>query len=100
MAECSTTLRSNRNPPPVPSVTSSANSTSWTVTPFCWRPLLLIFGVFAAGAYGGYFGAAQGVLLVGIMSALMATSLQRINGLKNVLGTVGNAVAAVTSILV
>jgi hypothetical protein len=64
------------------------------------RRLLLIVGVFAAGAYGGYFGAAQGVLLVGIMSALMTISLQRINGLKNVLGTVVNAVAAVTFILV
>ena len=64
------------------------------------RRLLLIVGVFAAGAYGGYFGAAQGVLLVGIMSALMTVSLQRINGLKNVLGTVVNAVAAVTFILV
>jgi uncharacterized membrane protein YfcA len=64
------------------------------------RRLVLIVGVFAAGAYGGYFGAAQGVLLVGIMSALMTISLQRINGLKNVLGTVVNAVAAVTFILV
>src|ERR1019366_10598900 len=64
------------------------------------RRLLLIGGVFAAGAYGGYFGAAQGVLLVGIMSALMTISLQRINGLKNVLGTLVNAVAAVTFILV
>jgi uncharacterized membrane protein YfcA len=64
------------------------------------RRLLLIGGVFAAGTYGGYFGAAQGVLLVGIMSALMTVSLQRINGLKNVLGTVVNAVAAVTFILV
>ena len=64
------------------------------------RRLLLIAGVFAAGVYGGYFGAAQGVLLVGVMSALMTISLQRINGLKNVLGTVVNAVAAVTFILV
>jgi uncharacterized membrane protein YfcA len=60
----------------------------------------LIAGVFAAGVYGGYFGAAQGVLLVGVLSALMTISLQRINGLKNVLGTVVNAVAAVTFILV
>lgn len=64
------------------------------------RRLLLSAGVFAAGVYGGYFGAAQGVLLVGVMSALMTISLQRINGLKNVLGTVVNAVAAVTFILV
>jgi uncharacterized protein len=61
--------------------------------------LLLTVGIFAAGVYGGYFGAAQGVLLMGIMSALMTISLQRINGLKNVLATVANFVAAVTFIL-
>jgi len=61
---------------------------------------MLTVGVFAAGVYGGYFGAAQGVLLVGIMSILMTISLQRVNALKNVLGTVVNAVAAVTFMLV
>jgi uncharacterized membrane protein YfcA len=65
-----------------------------------WRRTLLIAGIFASGVYGGYFGAAQGVLMVGIMSALMTISLQRINGLKNVLGTVVNLVAAVTFIIV
>ena len=64
------------------------------------RRLLLTVGVFASGIYGGYFGAAQGVLMVGILSALMAISLQRINGLKNVLSTVVNVVAAVAFILV
>jgi len=64
------------------------------------RHLVLTVGIFAAGAYGGYFGAAQGVLLVGIMSVLMTISLQRINGLKNVLATVANVVAAVIFILV
>ena len=64
------------------------------------RQLLMTVGVFAAGVYGGYFGAAQGVLLVGIMSVLMTISLQRINGLKNVLSTVVNAVAAVVFMLV
>ena len=43
--------------------------------------------------------AAQGVLMVGILSALMAISLQRINGLKIVLVTLANAVAAVVFIL-
>jgi len=62
--------------------------------------VLLTVGVFGAGVYGGYFGAAQGVLMVGLMSALMTISLQRINGLKNVLVTVANAVAAVIFILV
>jgi uncharacterized protein len=62
--------------------------------------LMLLGGVYLAGVYGGYFGAAQGVLLMGLMSVLMTESLQRINGLKNVLGTVVNAVAAVTFIIV
>ena len=64
------------------------------------RHLMLTVGVFAAGVYGGYFGAAQGVLLVGILSVLMTISLQRVNAVKNVLGTVVNAVAAVTFMLV
>ena len=64
------------------------------------RHLLMTVGVFTAGVYGGYFGAAQGVLLVGIMSVLMAVSLQKVNALKNVLGTVVNAVAAITFMLV
>ena len=63
------------------------------------RHLLLVVGIFAAGVYGGYFGAAQGILLVGIMSILMTITLQRINGLKNVLSTVANAVAAVMFML-
>jgi uncharacterized membrane protein YfcA len=58
------------------------------------RRLLMTVGVFATGVYGGYFGAAQGVLMVGIMSVLMTISLQRVNALKNVLSTVVNAVAA------
>jgi uncharacterized membrane protein YfcA len=64
------------------------------------RPHVLItVGVFAAGVYGGYFGAAQGILLVGIFSVLMTIGLQRVNALKNVLSTVVNAVAALTFIL-
>ena len=39
-------------------------------------------GVFVAGAYGGYFGAAQGVLLMGIFSALSSEPLQRLNALQ------------------
>lgn len=57
-------------------------------------------GVGAAGVYGGYFGAAQGVILMGIMSSLSTLPLQRLNGYKNVLGTVANGVAALVFILV
>lgn len=51
-------------------------------------------GALLAGAYGGYFGAAQGVLLMGIFSALSRQPLQRLNGVKNVLVTFVNLVAA------
>jgi uncharacterized membrane protein YfcA len=51
-------------------------------------------GVFVGGVYGGYFGAAQGVLLMGLLSALSTEPLQRLNGLKNVLVTIVNLVAA------
>ena len=64
------------------------------------RRVLMTVGIFAAGAYGGYFGAAQGILFVGIMSVLMTISLQRVNGLKNVLATAVNAVAALIFMLV
>ncbi|MBD3784581.1 MAG: sulfite exporter TauE/SafE family protein [Micrococcales bacterium] len=61
---------------------------------------LLRGGVFGAGVYGGYFGAAQGIILMGIMGALSDEPLQRLNGVKNVLATVVNAVAAVVFVLV
>jgi len=56
-------------------------------------------GVFAAGVYGGYFGAAQGVLLMGLLSALSLEPLQRLNGYKNVLSLVVNLVAATVFVL-
>lgn len=61
---------------------------------------LLLAGTFLAGVYGGYFGAAQGVLLMGILGALVPDSLQRLNGLKNMLALVVNTVAAVTFVVV
>lgn len=59
----------------------------------------LIIGVFLAGIYGGYFGAAQGVLLIALLGILAADDLQRLNATKNVLGLVVNAVAAVVFVL-
>jgi uncharacterized membrane protein YfcA len=57
-------------------------------------------GVFVLGIYGGYFGAAQGVLLVGLLSVLTTETLQSITGLKNLLTTAVNALAAVTFMIV
>ena len=56
-------------------------------------PVLLWFLVGLTGVYGGYFGAAQGVLLVAILGALLERDLQRVNALKNVLAGLVNAVA-------
>jgi uncharacterized membrane protein YfcA len=51
--------------------------------------------VLGTGIYGGYFGAAQGVLLMGFMGLFLAESLQRQNALKNVLAGLVNFVAAI-----
>jgi uncharacterized membrane protein YfcA len=45
--------------------------------------------------YGGYFGAAQGVILLSLLGIFIADNLQRLNGVKNVLALVANGVAAV-----
>jgi uncharacterized protein len=52
-------------------------------------------GVFAAGIYGGYFGAAQGILLLAILSLSLDDDLQRINALKVVLAGLVNLVAGI-----
>jgi uncharacterized protein len=57
-------------------------------------------GTLLAGVYGGYFGAAQGVLLIGILGAVLDESLQRVNAAKNALSLVVNLVAAVTFLVV
>ena len=49
--------------------------------------------VFVTGVYGGYFGAAQGVLLMAVMGIGIDETLQRLNATKNVLAAVVNAVA-------
>jgi uncharacterized membrane protein YfcA len=56
---------------------------------------LLLLGVFGTGVYGGYFGAAQGVLLLGLLGVLLSADLVWVNGVKNVLAGVMNGVAAV-----
>jgi uncharacterized membrane protein YfcA len=64
------------------------------------RRVLLVVGTFAVGVYGGYFTAAQGILLVGVMGALLPESLQRMNAAKNLLALVVNMVAALGYTLV
>ena len=53
-----------------------------------------LFGsVFLTGVYGGYFGAAQGVILISLLGIFVADELQRLNAAKNVLALLANGVA-------
>ena len=59
------------------------------------RMAALVLGTFAVGIYGGYFTAAQGILLMGVMGALLPEDMQRMNAAKNLLSLIVNIVAAV-----
>jgi uncharacterized protein len=64
------------------------------------RMAALVLATFAVGVYGGYFTAAQGILLMGAMGALLPEDMQRMNAAKNLLALVVNVVAAVAYTLV
>ncbi len=54
----------------------------------------LFASVFLTGVYGGYFGAAQGVILLSLLGIFFADDLQRLNADKNVLAFLVNGIAA------
>jgi uncharacterized membrane protein YfcA len=62
--------------------------------------VLLPIGVFATAVYGGYFGAAQGVIMISLFATLLDDSLQRFNALKNVIVMLVNGVAAIIFVAV
>ena len=64
------------------------------------RMVALVALTFAVGVYGGYFTAAQGILLMGVMGALLPEDMQRMNAAKNLLALVVNIVAALSYTLV
>jgi uncharacterized protein len=64
------------------------------------RMVALVASTFAIGVYGGYFTAAQGILLIGAMGALLPESVQRMNAAKNLLALIVNIVAALAYTLV
>jgi uncharacterized membrane protein YfcA len=80
---------------------AAAGAVPVTVTPASEAlggPVLWVL-VFLAGIYGGYFGAAQGVLLIGMLGIALGDTLQRINAVKNVLAGLVNGLAAVVFII-
>ncbi len=56
--------------------------------------------VYLTAIYGGYFGAAQSVILIALLAIFVSDDLQRLNGLKNVLTLIVNGVAAVLFVCV
>lgn len=58
------------------------------------RRAAIVGSTYLIGVYGGYFAAAQGVMLVAVMGVLLPESLQRVNALKNLLSLGVNLVAA------
>ena len=60
-----------------------------------WSGWAVTFGVFLTAIYGGYFGAAQGVILMGLLTVLLADPIQELNGVKNVISAEANLVAAI-----
>jgi uncharacterized membrane protein YfcA len=55
----------------------------------------VLVGVLAVSVYGGYFGAAAGVLMLALLVAVLPETLMRVNALKNVLLGLANVIAAV-----
>jgi uncharacterized membrane protein YfcA len=60
----------------------------------------LLATVFLSAIYGGYFGAAQGVILIGLLGIFLSDELQRLTALKNVLQALINGVAGLLFILI
>ena len=56
---------------------------------------LLRLGIFGTGIYGGYFGAAQGILLFGLLTISLPDDMRELNAVRAVLAGIANAVAAV-----
>lgn len=58
-----------------------------------------VVGIFLTGVYGGYFGAAQGVLLMAVLGMVIDESIQRLNSIKIVLAATANTAAAIVFVV-
>jgi uncharacterized membrane protein YfcA len=61
--------------------------------------LALPLALFLCGVYGGYFGAAQGILTVAVLGLAISAGLQEINAIKNVLVLFVNLVAGLVFVV-
>ncbi|WP_349827882.1 sulfite exporter TauE/SafE family protein [Brevibacterium litoralis] len=85
---------------PTPDLPPGAGATGAAGGVSAGRMVLVFLAVFATAIYGGYFAAAQGILLIGLLGLLLPESIQRLNGAKNVLVLVVNVVAGATYVIV
>lgn len=59
-----------------------------------WGRYAVPIGIFLTAIYGGYFGAAQSVILMGLLTVLLRDPIQQLNGLKNAVSAASNLMAA------
>lgn len=71
---------------------ASADAVAWELPR---RPLVALAAQFAVGLYCGYFGAGQGMMMLALLASVGGRDVHRMNGVKNVLAALGNAVAGV-----
>jgi uncharacterized protein len=60
----------------------------------------LLLGILLTGVYGGYFGAAQGVMLLVILGLAIGGPLNELNGVKNILSGTANLVSSLLFIAI
>jgi uncharacterized membrane protein YfcA len=63
------------------------------------RPVALWVGMFLAAIYGGYFGAAMGVIILAVLGLTLPDTIARSSGIRAVLSVLANGVAAIVFIV-
>jgi uncharacterized protein len=63
------------------------------------RPVALGAGMFLAAVYGGYFGAAMGVIMLAVLGLTLPDTLARASGIRTVLSVAANGIAAIVFII-
>jgi uncharacterized membrane protein YfcA len=61
-------------------------------------PLIVLF--YSTAIYGGYFGAGMGIIMIALLTIFVPDTIQRLNGLKNVLAALINGVAGLLFVAV
>lgn len=71
-----------------------------TLFPSTTMTMVAVLGTLLLGIYGGYFGAAQGILLMGLLGVALSLGMQELNAIKNLSVLAVNAIAAAVFIIV